>query len=128
MATFKVPGAVTCPSQSFLNSFALVPNKHVRAEEALRQEVPADGVALYHVSAKVGTMSRLALERRDELCGKRGVWRGSASVAMERLYTIRTLKQETLGTFCGRLASMHWLGSAGLADGGCWTDSGWMGG
>lgn len=106
--------AVTCPSQFFLNSFALVPSKHVRAE-ALRQEVPADGVALYHVSAKVGTMSRLALGRRDELDGKRGVWRGSASVAMERLYTIRTLKQETLGTFCGRLASMHWL-------------DGWMGG
>lgn len=114
------------PERIFLKSFAPVPNKHPRAE-ALRQEVPADnGVALYHVSAKVGTMSRLALGRRDELCGKRGGWRGSASVAMESLCTT-TVKQETLGTFCGRLAGMHYtagsqrmclLGWAGWLDGG----------
>lgn len=61
------PLAVTC--------LAIFSTARARAEQtsfravALRQEVPVGhGVALYYVSAKVGTMSRLVLERRDELC------------------------------------------------------------
>ena len=62
------PRAVTCLSLRVNCSRRCRTN--IFQDMCAQTGVPADhGVALYHVSAKVGTMSRLVLTRRDELGG-----------------------------------------------------------